>query len=456
LVKEENEAKTIKHQEGILVQKVKTRQRQLQHYNGLVSSEALSEIGRLANGLKGLHVIHVNATPWGGGVAEVLDPLVPLLRSVGIDAEWYVIPLHESFIGVTKSLHHCLQGYPDGLTPEQMEVYLNNNQKAALELKGKSLTADLWVIHDPQALPLVNFLPDTSRAIWSCHLDTTEPSSSVRDILMPFINRYHRVIFSLEQYVLEGLSWDKVYISPPAIDPLSPKNLSLPRTTAKQILSQLGIAPDRPLLTQVSRFDRWKDPWGVIDAYRMARRDIPNLQLALVGVLSAQDDPDARDVLHSVQEYAADDPDIHLFYDPSQVADREVNAFQTASDVVVQKSIREGFGLTVAEAMWKGTPVVGGNCGGIRLQIRNGETGFLVGSPEECADRIIALLRDSDLARRIGQAGSESVRHHFLMPRLLRDHLSIYASLMTAESRVGQECRIMAEPSPAPLSSPIR
>ena len=419
------------------MQEVLTSEHPLRDYNVLISEEILSEIERLADGLKGLRVIHVNATPRGGGVAEILNSLIPLCRSVGIDAKWYVIPPDESFAVITKSLHHFLQGSPGYLTEEQMRIYLAHNEKAALELKSRSITGDVWVIHDPQVLPLVDFLPDTGKAVWNCHIDTTEPNAFVRDILMPFINRYYRVIFTLEQYLFKGLSRDKVCIFAPAIDPLSPKNLSLPLAAAKQVLGELGVDPTRPLVTQVSRFDRWKDPWGVIDAYRTAKKDIPDLQLALVGVLAAQDDPDARDVLCGVQEYAGDDPDIHIFSDRSMVADQEVNAFQTASDVVVQKSIREGFGLTVAEAMWKGTPVVGGDCGGIRLQIRDGETGFLVSTSEDCAARIVTLIRNPDLARRVGQAGKESVRHHFLLPRLLRDHLALYASLVSDESYIG-------------------
>ena len=422
-------------------------ERQLRDYSGLVSEEVLSEIERLADGLKGLRVIHVNATPRGGGVAEILHSLIPLLRSLGIDAEWYVIPSDESFAAITKTLHHYLQGSPGYLTAEQMGIYLAHNQKVARELESKS--ADVWVIHDPQVLPLVDFLPDTGRAVWNCHIDTTEPNESVRDGLMPFINRYDRVIFTLKQYVLDGPNQHKLCIFAPAIDPLSPKNLSLPASTAKQVLGELGIDPTRPLITQVSRFDRWKDPWGVIDAYRMARRNIPDLQLALVGVLEAQDDPDAQDVLHSVQEYAGDDPDLHIFSDPSTVRHREVNAFQTASDVVVQKSVREGFGLTVAEAMWKGTPVVGGDCGGIRLQIRDGETGFLVSSPEDCAARIIRLLRNPNLARRIGQAGTESIRHCFLLPRLLKDHLSLYTSLVAEEAALRARVPVHDEEKPA-------
>jgi trehalose synthase len=412
------------------VQKVETEEIRLEDYSDLVSPEVLLEVERLAKELKGLRVVHINATPQGGGVAEILDSLIPLSRSVGIDAKRYVIPPDRLFVDITKSIHHFLQGSPGYLTGDQTKTYIMHNAKFALEMIRRSVNADVWVIHDPQALPLVDFLFDSSKAVWNCHLDTTDPNRLVRDILMPFVNLYGKVVFTLEEYVLDGLSQDKVCFFMPAIDPLSPKNSSLPSDTARQILGQLGIVPDRPLVTQVSRFDRWKDPWGVIDAYRIAKRGVSGLQLALVGVLAAQDDGNAQDVLRSVQEYAGNDPDIHIFYDRSQVADREVNAFQTASDVVVQKSLREGFGLSVAEAMWKETPVIGGDCGGIRFQIRDGETGFLVNSPEECAARIITLLRDPDLAERIGQAGKESVKHSFLIPRLLRDHLNLYALLV--------------------------
>ena len=435
------------------MQEVLMSERQLRDYSGLVSEEIFSEIERLADKVMGLRVIHVNATLRGGGVAEILSSLVPLCRSVGINAEWHVVSPSESFVAITKSLHHSLQGNPGCLTSEQMETYLTYNQQVALELKNKSVTADVWVIHDPQVLPLVHFLPDTGMTVWNCHIDTTEPNGFVRDMLMPSSNRYDRVIFTLEQYVFEGISRDKVCIFAPAIDPLSPKNFNLPSAVAKQILGELGIDPTKPLVTQVSRFDRWKDPWGVIDAYRIAREAVPDLQLAFVGGLAAQDDPDARDVLHSVQEYADCDSGIHIFSDANTLADRVVNAFQTASDVMVQKSIREGFGLTVAEAMWKGTPVVGGDCGGIRLQIRDGENGFLVNYPEDCAAKIITLLQNPDLAKRIGQAGRESVKQHFLIPRLLRDHLSLYASLMAEENHNVAEVPVYGEEKLAAIVS---
>ena len=211
----------------------------------------------------------------------------------------------------------------------------------------------------------------------------------------------------------------------PAIDPLTVKNQPLPKSEANEILTGLSIDPERPLISQVARFDPWKDPLGVIDAYRMAKQEIPDLQLALVGVIEAQDDPEAEVVLEQVRKYREGDPDIHLFSDPQQVGHQEVNAFQTASDVVLQKSLREGFGLTVAEAMWKGTPVIGGNCGGIRVQIEDGKNGYLVNSPEECAGRIVEFIKDERLRQQIGAAGQETVRQNYLIPRLLRDYLAL-------------------------------
>jgi len=413
------------------VQEVLTIKRQLEDYNGLISDEILSEIEKYAAALKGLRVIHINTTPQGGGVAEILNSLVPLSQSVGIDAKWYVMPLDTSFATITKSLHHFLQGYPGRLTDEEMGTYLAHNEYAALRLRNKSIAADVWVIHDTQVLPLVDFLPDTGKIVWKCHIDTTEPNVFVRDSLMPFMNRYHTVVFSLKQYVLQGLSQPKVCIFAPAIDPLSSKNIGLPSTTISQVLNRHGIDQTRPLVTQISRFDRWKDPWGVIDAYRMAKQSVPELQLALAGGLVAQDDPDAPDVLCSVQDYAGNDSDIHIFSGHSTLTDMEVNAFQTASDVVIQKSIREGFGLTVAEAMWKGTPVIGGDCGGIRLQIRHGINGFLVSNTRDCAESITTLLNNPASAKNMGQAARESVKKHFLITRLLRDHLRLYASLVS-------------------------
>ena len=271
-------------------------------------------------------------------------------------------------------------------------------------------------------------LGTASPAIWVCHVDTTEPNAWVRQTLLPYMHGYQRILFSMPEYHLDGLDSAKVSVFPPAIDPLSIKNMPYPREEAREKLAKLGIDLSRPLVSQVSRFDRWKDPWGVIDAYRLARERMPGLQLALVGAMTANDDADAIEVFNSVRRHAAGDPDIHLFSDPAVISSIEVNAFQSGSDVVVQKSVREGFGLTVAEAMWKGTPVIGGNVGGIRYQIENGVNGFLVNSIEETAERIIQLLKDRQLRDHMGEQARETVRQRFLLTRYLEQYLDLFNS----------------------------
>jgi trehalose synthase len=418
------------------VYKVPTVEVKLDDYLNIVPDDLLSEITRTAEIIKGLRVVHVNATPVGGGVAEILKSLVPLMQGVGIESEWYSIEPDQSFFRVSKSLHHSLQGGCSDLRREDIELYLAHNQSMAKALAGMGVSADLWLCHDVQVLPLFHYVRNGAPGVWICHVDTTEPDRAVTEILSPYINEYHNMVISMPDYHLNGYNPARMLVFPPAIDPLSPKNVTLPGYRARELLAGLGISPLRPLVSQISRFDRWKDPWGVIDAYRLARQEIAGLQLALVGVMTAKDDPDALEVFNSVQQYAGDDPDIHLFANPLVVGDLEVNAFQSGSDVIVQKSTREGFGLTVAEAMWKGTPVVGGDCGGIRLQICDGKTGFLVDDSSSCAQKMVTLLKDGELSREVGKAGRESVRESYLMPRLLRDYLRLALSLVDGKGAV--------------------
>jgi len=406
-------------------------ERQLASYAGIVASELLSQITRLGDELRGLRVVHINATPIGGGVAEILRSLVPLMRSVGIEAEWYAMEADEAFFRISKALHHCLQGDGACPSPEEIDLYLSHNEEAACSLRAMGVSADLWVVHDVQVLPILSYLGSPT-GVWVCHIDTTRPNEMVRERLLPYMGHYRVIVASMAEYFPEGrASASKVVIFPPAIDPLLPKHRPLARPQARQVLARLGIDPARPLVSQVSRFDRWKDPWGVIDAYRLARAEVPGLQLALVGAMTAKDDWDARQVPAIVKEHAAGDADIHPCSDQALIGALEVNAFQSASEVNVQKSIREGFGLTVAEAMWKGTPVVGGDCGGIRLQIRDGETGFLVSDVPSCGQRMVSLLKDRVLARRMGSAGRELVRKNYLMPRLVRDYLRLSATVVS-------------------------
>ncbi len=409
--------------------RVPTQEIQLAQYSGFVPDGLISEIVTTAEKLRGVRIVHVNATPAGGGVAEILQSLVPLMRSVGIEAEWYVIEPDSAFFRVGKNLHHCLQGDGESLCCDDIDLYQRHNKEAANAAAVMGLTADLWLIHDAQVLPLLHYL-GAPAGVWVCHVDATRPNRTVMELLRSYMSDYKMIMASMPEYLPEDNNADRVFVSPPAIDPLIPKHRPLGFSQAREVLAGLGIDPDRSLVTQVSRFDRWKDPWGVIDAYRLARKEVPSLQLALVGAMTANDDYEALEVLSSVQQYAGCDPDIHLFSDPLVIGDLEVDAFQSGSDIIVQKSIREGFGLTVAEAMWKGTPVVGGNCGGIRLQINDGKTGFLVDDTVSCARSMVILLNDRTLAKSIGKAGRESVRRDYLMPRLLRDYLQVVMSAL--------------------------
>ena len=398
-------------------------------YIPFLSDQFAEELTSLAKELGHLRFVHLNSTETGGGVAEILQSMVPLMNALGIATERIVIDPPSEFFQVTKRIHNLLQGAEGSLSKEELEVYYGSVRQVADDLRRRPVAADVWFFHDPQLLPLAGLLPRTSQEIriWIGHIDFTTPNPSVLDTLLPLVHDYDRLIFSLPSYVPARLSeTPPVSIAPPAIDPLSVKNVALSESAATDITTALGIDPARPLITQVSRFDLWKDPWGVIDAFRLARNQVPGLQLALLGLSQATDDPEALDVLATVSTHAAQDPDIHLYFDASVLTcsiDEVVNAFQVASQVVIQKSTREGFGLTVTEAMWKAKPVIGGDVGGIRIQIDDAVNGYLVSSPEECAQRLVQLLQDPQLRARLGEAARESVRERFLMPRLAFDYL---------------------------------
>jgi trehalose synthase len=407
----------------------------LDDYLPYMYSSQADELLTLASEMRHLRMAHLNSTATGGGVAEVLQSMVPLFNALGIETERIVInPTDPEFFNVTKKIHNLLQGAEGTLTQQELDVYHENIRRVAITMSRDSVAADVWFLHDPQLLPLGGLLRNNGSAdalawFWICHIDLTRPNENALGSLLPMHSDYDDLIFSLEEYVPRAmLNGTPVHIAPPAIDPLTGKNQPLSEIEAWDIVSSMGIDRSRPLITQVSRFDLWKDPWGVIDAYRMAKRSVQGLQLALLGLSQAADDPEAAEVLASVVDHAGGDPDIHLYHDPSDLPvsiDVLVNAFQVASSVLMQKSKREGFGLTVTEGMWKGKPVIGGNAGGIRLQIEDGVSGFLVSSPEECAERIVALLRDDELASHIGAAAHESVLQKFLLPRLALDYLKV-------------------------------
>ncbi len=403
----------------------------IDQYLPLLPAGLANDLSTVAKEQQHLKFLHINSTATGGGVAEILQSLVPLMNGLGVSTDRVVINPSIEFFQVTKRIHNLLQGEEGSLTSEDMEVYLQTLRDISSEIRSQSLEADVWFLHDPQLLPLAHLLPKRPGEIrlWVCHLDLTAPNNSVLDSLLPLTQAYDGLIFSLPSYVPSGLS-DQIptHVVPPAIDPLSTKNVPMEKEEAMHIVADMGIDPSRPLVTQVSRLDRWKDPWGVIDAYRLAREAIPGLQLALLGLSQAADDPEALDVLASATAHAAGDPDIHLYFYPVNLPDsidRIVNAFQVASQVVIQKSLREGFGLTVTEAMWKGKVVVGGNVGGIRTQIEDGVNGYLVNSLQECAQRIMRLIHEPELREQMGWAAQESVRQRYLLPRLALDYLRI-------------------------------
>ena len=388
----------------------------------------MEELVVLARACHDLRFIHVNSTPVGGGVAEILQSLVPLMRSLDLSTEWYTINPPESFFQTTKLIHNLLQGQKGALPRKQLESYLHYFDDASSNIRQDGLAADVWLVHDPQLLPLGAHIargPHTV-AFWICHIDLSEPNLSVLKALWPMLSSYDRFVFSHTDYIPDSLNGGQSLVIPPAIDPTTVKNTPLLYSEAEALVGRMGIDNQRPLVTQVSRFDPWKDPWGVIDAYRVARKSVPGLQLALLGIILAKDDTQAVAITDSVLEYADNDPDIHVLWDPNTLdepVDRVVNAFQVASEVVIQKSIREGFGLVVAEAMWKGTPVIGGRAGGITEQIEDGVSGFLVDDAETCARRLGQLLQNPELRREIGSRGRESVRSNYLSPRYLRDYL---------------------------------
>jgi trehalose synthase len=405
-----------------VLQEVALGHRSLADYTHLAGRGLVDEIRELAAPLEGKRVLHVSATAFGGGVSEILYSLVPLMRDVGLDAHWHVILGREDFFNVTKVMHNSLQGHKRAITDAEWEVFEAYNAMNAQGLEGGW---DVIVVHDPQPAGLRANAPDQAkRWIWRCHIDLSTPNERTLARLRPLIEDYDATVWHLERYVPAGLDGG-VQIVPPAIDPLSPKNMALSPEDAAYVCEQFGIDVERPLICQVSRFDPWKDPIGVIDAYRLVRKALPEVQLALVGSM-ATDDPEGWEFFQRTFRHADGDPDIKILNNLNNVGAIEVNAFQSQADVVIQKSTREGFGLTVTEALWKGRATVAGNVGGIPLQIEDGVSGYLVSSPEETAQRTVEILRDPELAKRIGRAGKERTRERFLTPRLLRDWLRMF------------------------------
>jgi trehalose synthase len=409
-----------------VLQLVNVGTKSLADYATIAARGLMDEIRRLAEPLQSKRVLHLSATAFGGGVAEINYTLIPLMRDAGLDVEWRIIKGADEFFDVTKTIHNALQGAETGLTPEQREVFTRYNALNAEELED---VYDIVCIHDPQPAAIVDHF-EGSRAhwIWRCHIDLSTPNRDVLEFLVPSLSRYDAQIYHMREYVPDHAGLPEAFIWPPAIDPLNPKNMALSAEDAAYIVDQFGIDVQRPLLTQVSRFDPWKDPLGVIDAYRTVKEEHSDIQLALVGSM-AHDDPEGWDYYNQTVGYADGDPDIFILSNLNNIGSVEVNAFQVHSAAVIQKSIREGFGLTVTEGLWKGRPTVAGRVGGIVAQIEDGVTGWLVDSPAECAQACLEVLDDPASARERALRGKEHVRRNFLTPRLLRDWLALYNRL---------------------------
>jgi trehalose synthase len=390
----------------------------LEAYREIAPQGTVEFLLRMAEKIGKRKILHMNSTKLGGGVAEILRSLVPLLESVGLEAQWDVITGNEEFFSTTKAFHNALQGQEQRISPEMLQNYLEINRENAKHL---SLEADFVIIHDPQPAALIESRRNKKgKWVWRCHIDVSQPQRRVWDFLRQFVVKYDAAIFSLPRFA-QRLPMPQFLIYP-SIDPLSDKNREISPQEHDQILRRLKISLDKPILLQVSRFDRFKDPLGVVQAYRLVKKH-HDLQLILAGG-GATDDPEGEAVLAEVRQAAQDDPDIRVLLLPPD-ANLEINALQRVATIVLQKSLREGFGLTVAEAMWKGKPVIGGFTGGITVQIVYGVTGFTVNSVEGTAFRIHHLLDNPEVMARMGQDAREFVRRNFLITRHLGDYLAL-------------------------------
>jgi len=414
-----------------MLNKVSLGIRDLQKYRLVLGNPLIDEIESLAADLRGVRICHVNSTSFGGGVAELLSSYIPLVRDAGLTMDWQVIHGDRRFYTATKSLHNALQGGDGSLIrrEETDRLYKTQNQMNAREM---DYDYDVIIINDPQPAAIRHFSDDSRpRWIWRCHIDTSEPDRGAWSLLRPYIEQHDAAVFTLDSFVPSDLRVPIIATMAPAIDAFSPKNMALPRGMCREMTENLGIDRERPLLLQVSRFDPWKDPFGVIRIYQLARDRVPGLQLALVGSL-ATDDPEGYTMYAAVNTEADKDRDVHVFTNLTGVGSMEVNAFQTACDVVIQKSIREGFGLVVSEALWKGQPVVAGNAGGIPMQMSGGLRDCLVNTLDEAADRVVFLLTNKETAAALGREGKDNVTRNFLMPRLIRDELSLVKRVLEA------------------------
>ena len=391
-------------------------------YAAVAGQGTIDELYFLADRLKGKVIQHINSTAVGGGVAEILSRMVPLLKQLGVDVRWDVIKGNEKFFAITKNMHNALHGAAVQISREDLQFFVEVNQENAQEM---SFSNDIVFVHDPQPIGLVAKRKEIGKKwVWRCHIDFTEPDTAVLNFLKQYIEQYDCAVFSAPAFS-RSLAIPQVLISP-SIDPLSDKNKELPPEVIDTILGQFNIDQQRPIVTQISRFDYLKDPVGVVEVYRQVKKYV-DCQLVLAGG-GATDDPEGMKVLEEVRSAAAEDPDIHIIFLPP-ASDIEINALQRASSVVLQKSLKEGFGLTVAEALWKGRPVIASAVGGIPLQIAHKHSGILTRSIEGTTYYLKQLLNEPDYAEKLGRNGREHIKENFLITRHIRDYLLLFISL---------------------------
>ncbi len=413
-----------------ILSEIKIGKKSLSKYEKFIKADLRKKIVAESDGLKGISIIHINSTACGGGVAELLQSQIPLERGLGINSHWLVIngDKEDMFFTITKKIHNLLQGEKGILTENEKKLYIRHNKKAFLEIKKilKKIKPDIVVIHDPQPLPLVDAIPRGIKVAFRLHIDVSSPNARTLNFIRPFITKFDRLIVSNPLYRPEWFPKEKTDIIYPAIDPLLPKNKILPPDTVRRLAEKHGINPDDEIISQVSRFDPWKDPVGVIKAFNIARKKIAGLKLILIGSV-ADDDPESKEIYAEVKDFSKGDPDISLITEQDNAL---VNVVQSISDVVLQKSLREGFGLTVTEAMWKRKAVIGGDTTGIASQIKNGKNGILVSSVKEAGEAIIKLISDPKLAKKLGVAAHKTVQEKFLTPTMVLHHLKLYSKLL--------------------------
>jgi len=402
-------------------------QRRILEYKEIIGSQKINELLNLVETLGNIKVAHVNSTAYGGGVAEILYNLVSLMRDVGVDTEWFVIEAPNEFFKITKKIHHGLQGMEVKISDEEKKFYMNVLKE---NLSRIDLAKDIIVIHDPQPLGLRTLAEQSfGKWVWRCHIDLSTSYKPVWDFVREMLRKYDASIFHMKEFVHPDTPTPKVFTMPPSIDPLSPKNRELSETEVLRVLERFGVNPEKPILTQVGRFDPWKDPFAAIDVYRKVKEKIGDAQLLLITAMP-MDDPDGLIYLEKICRRIGEDPNVFILTDYKGVRALEVNAFQRATTVALQMSLREGFGLSVTEALWKKVPVVARPAGGIKLQVIDGVTGYLARDVNEAARYVVHLIRNPKVREELGENGHRHVKENFIITKHLENYLKIFSDVL--------------------------